>query len=256
MPGGGRLSASRSAPAPTPPPGSPLPGQPPPHPRAGRARLHYVGREDPGGGRRNRAAERLVPGAELPHARVRAAAARIRGHQPRRAPDVARTPDQNQSTKNIRNPRRRLTHHFLRWLSAAQSPDAPAHARRSDDGRRHGHRSCGASRQRLWTSAHRHAESDGLAWPLEPLGSPGAAQVHGRWMPGTCGVHGRSMRVDSSVGGLLSRWLGGDVVGGRLLAVGGYRVLADVPGAVLGFSSSGRASAVSSALVPRSYPRS
>ena len=74
--------------------------------------------------RRNRAAERLVPGAELPHARVQAAAPRTRGHQPRRAPDVARTPDQNQSTKNIRNPRDCLTHHFLRWLSNTLSKPA------------------------------------------------------------------------------------------------------------------------------------
>ena len=57
-------------------------------------------------------------------------------------------------------------------------------------------------------------------------------------MPGTCGVHRRSMRVNSSVGELLSRWLDGDVVGGRLLAVGGYRVPADSVGAVPEFSSS------------------
>jgi hypothetical protein len=57
------------------------------------------------------------------------------------------------------------------------------------------------------------AESDGWRgrWAR-----PEAAQVHRRWMPSTCGVHRRSIRV----GGLLPRWLGGDAVGGRLLAVG------------------------------------
>jgi hypothetical protein len=65
-------------------------------------------------------------GAELPHARVRAVAARTRGHQPRRPPAVARTPDQDQSAKDIRNSRRRLTHHFLRWLSET-APVAQRH---------------------------------------------------------------------------------------------------------------------------------
>ena len=37
---------------------------------------------------------------------------------------------------------------------------------------------------------------------------PVAAQVHGRWVPGTSGVHGRSIRVTSSSGRSLSCWLG------------------------------------------------
>jgi hypothetical protein len=40
----------------------------------------------------NRVAELLVPGAELPHARVQAAAPRTRGHQPRRPPSRSKNP--------------------------------------------------------------------------------------------------------------------------------------------------------------------
>ena len=52
-------------------------------------------------------------------------------------------------------------------------------------------------------------DRDPLALGLAPV----AAQVHGRWMPGTSGVHGRSIRVISLVGSgyygrSLSCWLG------------------------------------------------
>jgi hypothetical protein len=61
---------------------------------------------------------------------------------------------------------------------------------------------------------------------------PMAAQVHGRWMPGTSGVHGRSISVTSSV--RVRLWLG--ALGQRLclLVCAGQAVLRTVSVAVRG----------------------
>ena len=55
------------------------------------------------------------------------------------------------------------------------------------------------------------AESDGLAWPLgSPGGGAGPQEVDAGYLRGTS----QAIRVTNSAGGLLSRWLGGDAVGG------------------------------------------
>ena len=61
---------------------------------------------------------------------------------------------------------------------------------------------------------------------------PVAAQVHGRWMPGTSGVYGRSISVTSSV--RVRVWL--DALGQRLclLVCAGQRVLRTVSVVVRG----------------------
>src|SRR5450755_2732216 len=89
-----------------------------PHPRAGPARLHYVGREDPGDGHRNRAAKRPPARRGIPHARIRRTPApagatvvkpQIRTYSPR-------------PPETLRN---HLTHRFLRWLSQVRFGVSP-----------------------------------------------------------------------------------------------------------------------------------
>ena len=80
--------------------------------RARRARLHYVGREDPGDGHRNRAAQRPPSRRGIPHARTR--------RTPGPAGPAAVKPQIR--THSLRAPetlRNRLTHRFLRWLSVS-----------------------------------------------------------------------------------------------------------------------------------------
>src|SRR4249920_2819626 len=88
-------------------------GTPARTPRAGRARLHYVGREDPGDGHRNRAAERPLARRGIPPC----------PHPANARPAWAsrsKTPDQNSFTKTTRNTPEPLDIRFLRWLSGAR----------------------------------------------------------------------------------------------------------------------------------------
>ena len=84
---------------------------------AGPARLHYVGREDPGNGHRNRAAERPQARRGTPHARIR------------RTPNPARASRSKPQirTHSPRPPgtlRNRLTYRFLR--RSARQRHSPA----------------------------------------------------------------------------------------------------------------------------------
>ena len=87
-------------------------GRRPHHARGSRARLHYVEREDPGTGTRNRAA--VLPGAEPPHAlsQVRLACQQALPHQ-----FLARTPDRTLLNDHQKTLQQALDKHPLTLVS-------------------------------------------------------------------------------------------------------------------------------------------
>ena len=139
-----------------------------------RARLHYVEREDPGGGHPNRAGDATVlPGAALRHARSQAPGAVSCGTRARQAPAVARTPFHKPVRNGTRNSPAPLDNFFLRWFLTGSTQLEPRHRRVLASG---GDR-CGGLLVMLAEHAHHGGRRGMLAFLLGPWRSRAAGDV-------------------------------------------------------------------------------